>query len=220
MQCVRAGVCVAALLPGPRALRRGKPYYGARCLLLRRRSSASGSPRLVRGGAHLVRAGVVVVRAVLLTPGLSRVFLGLRVHVVGAGVHVQLAERVTARMKCDSRGRTLCCATTQNDGSAQPRRGGDHLAVPTGVNRQLLADPVGWLRLGPPVVPAGPPWPPLSAPAYGRCGRRTGCCTALARGRRASTTTTRPRTSPHTAPATSQVRTSWQRGARLRSIRV
>ena len=44
---------------------------------------------------------------------------------------------------------------TQNDGSAQPRRGGGHLAVPTGVNRQLLADPVGQLRLGPPVVPAG-----------------------------------------------------------------
>ena len=32
---------------------------------------------------------------------------------------------------------------TQNDGSAQPRRVVDHLTVPTGVNRQLLADPVG-----------------------------------------------------------------------------
>jgi hypothetical protein len=216
---VRAGVCVAALLPGPRAQRRGKPYYGARCLLLRRRSSASGSPRLVRGGAHLVRAGVVVVRAVLLTPGLSRVFLGLRVHVVGAGVDVQLAERCDRAHEVRlTRPDVVLRRYTQNDGSAQPRRGGDHLAVPTGVNRQLLADPVGLPAVGTTCGPKRAPCPPLSAPSYGRCGRRTGCCTALARGRRASTTTTRPRTSPHTAPATSQVRRSWQRGARLRSI--
>ena len=57
--------------------------------------------------------------------------------------------------------------------------------------------------------------PPCAAPPCGRCGRRTGCRTALAGGRRASVTTTRPRTSPQTAPATSQVRRTWQRGARL-----
>ena len=91
--------------------------------------------------------------------------IGLRVHVVGAGVHVQLAERCDrahevrlTRPDVESR------RYTQNDGSAQPRRGGDHLAVPTGVNRQLLADPVGLAAVGTTCGPSGPPWPPLSAP--------------------------------------------------------
>ena len=213
MQRVRAGVCVAALLPGPRAQRHGKPYYGARCLLLRRRRPYYTSPRLVRGVAHLVRAGVIAVRAVLQSPPSAATDLGLRVHVVGAGVHVQLAERCDlahevrlTRPDVESR------RYTQNDGSAQPRRGVTTSPCRLGSTASSLLTLWGQLRLGPP-GPSGPPWPPLSAPSCGRCGRRTGCCTALARGRRASTTTTRPRTSPHLAPATSQVRRSWQRGA-------
>ena len=125
MQRVRAGVCVAALLPGPRAQRHGKPYYGARCLLLRRRRPYYTSPRLVRGVAHLVRAGVIAVRAVLQSPPSAATDLGLRVHVVGAGVHVQLAERcdLAHEVRLTRPDVELRCYT-QNDGSAQPRRGG------------------------------------------------------------------------------------------------
>ena len=81
--------------------------------------------------------------------GLVATDLGLRVHVVGAGVHVQLAERcdLAHEVRLTRPDVELRCYT-QNDGSAQPRRGGDHLAVPTGVNRQLLADPVGTAAVG------------------------------------------------------------------------
>ena len=149
MQRVRAGVCVAALLPGPRAQRRGRPYYGAWCLLLRRRSSASGSSWSEEGAAHLERAVFVAVRAVLLPSTSAAKDLGLRVHVVGAGVHVQLVERCDRAHEVRlTRPDVELRRYTQNDGSAQPRRGGDHLAVPTGVNRQLLADPVGLAAVG------------------------------------------------------------------------
>ena len=207
-QRVRAGVCVAALLPGPRAQRRGRPYSGAWCLLLRRRSSWSEE-----GAAHLERAVFVVVRAVLLSSTSAAKDLGLRVHVVGAGVHVQLAER------CDRAHEVRLTRTdvesrryTQNDGSAQPRRGDDHLAVPTGVNRQLLADPVGLAAVGTTCGPSGPPWPPLSAPSCGRCGRRTGCCTALAGGRRARTGMKSARTRSHSGSTAAY---SLRRGASL-----
>ena len=104
---------------------------------------------MVRGVAHLVRAGVIAVRAVLQSPPSAATDLGLRVHVVGAGVHVQLAERCDLAHEVRlTRPDVELRRYTQNDGSAQPRRGGDHLAVPTGVNRQLLADPVGLAAVG------------------------------------------------------------------------
>ena len=83
--------------------------------------------------------------------------IGLRVHVVGAGVHVQLAERCDLAHEVRlTRPDVVLRHYTQNDGSAQPKWGGDRLAVSTGVSQRLLARVVGpsgcWREAGSPAV--------------------------------------------------------------------
>ena len=133
-----------------------------------RRAAARGRRRVPRTSNGAV---FVAVRAVLLSSTSAAKDLGLRVHVVGTGVHVELVERCDHAHEVRLTRRDVELRRyTQNDGSAQPKWGGDRLAVPTGVSQRLLARVVGPLGCRRDAGSHPPNEPASGGSVFGVCG--------------------------------------------------